>query len=148
MSDFAINEIKIAKANSDDAYYNACLDAAYEAYKVIENRGHTGASIDTIMIILNRLVRYEPLSLIEDTPDVWCDVAPCTKGNPAYQCKRYSGLFKDITDAGATYPYGIDPNDSNIRIAPSLPPVEELEQAMEVFCICAKLAAVERCLAQ
>ncbi len=49
-----------------------------------------------------------------------------------------------MTDAGATYPYGIDPNDSNIRIAPSLPPVEELEKAMDVFCTCIKLAALEK----
>ncbi len=49
-----------------------------------------------------------------------------------------------FTDAGATYPYGIDPNDSNIRIAPSMPPLEELDKAMEVFCICLKLAAIEK----
>lgn len=49
-----------------------------------------------------------------------------------------------MTDAGATYPYGIDPADSNIRIAPSLPPVAELEQAMEVFCLCLKIAAFEK----
>ena len=51
-----------------------------------------------------------------------------------------------MTGAGATYPYGIDPNDSNIRIAPSLPPVEELEKAMDVFCICLKMAALEKLL--
>ena len=51
-----------------------------------------------------------------------------------------------LTNAGATYPYGIDPEDKNIRIAPSLPPVEELRAAMEVFCICTKLAAVEKLL--
>ena len=51
-----------------------------------------------------------------------------------------------MTDAGATYPYGKDPQDSNIRIAPSLPPVEELEKAMDVFCTCLKLAALEKVL--
>lgn len=51
-----------------------------------------------------------------------------------------------MTPAGATYPYGIDPEDRNIRIAPSLPPVEELEKAMEVFCVCLKLAALEKLL--
>lgn len=51
-----------------------------------------------------------------------------------------------MTDAGATYPYGVDPNDSNIRIAPSLPPVEELVKAMDVFCTCLKLAALEKLL--
>ena len=49
-----------------------------------------------------------------------------------------------MTDAGATYPYGKDPQDSNIRIAPSLPPVEELEKAMDIFCTCLKLAALEK----
>lgn len=62
--------------------------------------------------------------------------------------KRALALCKEagvvMTDAGATYPYGVDPQDSNIRIAPSLPPIEELEQAMEVFCLCLKLAALEK----
>ena len=49
-----------------------------------------------------------------------------------------------MTGAGATFPYGIDPQDSNIRIAPSLPPVGELEQAMDVFCTSLKLAALEQ----
>ena len=62
--------------------------------------------------------------------------------------KRALTLAKEagvvMTDAGATYPYGIDPQDSNIRIAPSLPPVAELEQAMDVFCLCLKIAAFEK----
>ena len=62
--------------------------------------------------------------------------------------KRTLALAKDagvvMTSAGATYPYGHDPADSNIRVAPSLPPVEELEQAMAVFCCCLKLAALEK----
>ena len=49
-----------------------------------------------------------------------------------------------MTGAGATFPYGKDPQDSNIRIAPSLPPVEELKQAIAVFCCCLKLAALEQ----
>ena len=66
--------------------------------------------------------------------------------------KRVVALCREagvvLTDAGATYPYGNDPRDSNIRIAPSFPPVSELEVAMDLFCICAKLAAVEKLLAQ
>ena len=64
--------------------------------------------------------------------------------------KRVWTLCKEagvtMTNAGATFPYGIDPNDSNIRIAPSLPPVAELEQAMEVFTTSLKLAALEKLL--
>lgn len=64
--------------------------------------------------------------------------------------KRALALCKEagveMTPAGATYPYGKDPQDSNIRIAPSLPPVAELEQAMDVFCTCIKLAALEKLL--
>ena len=64
--------------------------------------------------------------------------------------KRALALCKEagveMTPAGATYPYGNDPQDSNIRIAPSLPPVAELEQAMDVFCTCIKLAALEKLL--
>lgn len=52
-----------------------------------------------------------------------------------------------LTGAGATYPYGKDPKDSNIRIAPSFPCVEELEKAMQIFCVCVKLAAVNKLLA-
>ena len=51
-----------------------------------------------------------------------------------------------LTEAGATYPYGKDPEDANLRIAPSLPPVEELEKAMQVLCTCMKLAALEKLL--
>ena len=49
-----------------------------------------------------------------------------------------------MTAAGATYPYGKDPADSNIRIAPSYPGLEELAQAIEIFCLCLKLAALEQ----
>ncbi len=48
-----------------------------------------------------------------------------------------------LTGAGATYPYGQDPRDCNIRLAPSFPPLSELQVATELFCICAEIAAIE-----
>ncbi|MBQ3106966.1 MAG: aminotransferase, partial [Eggerthellaceae bacterium] len=66
--------------------------------------------------------------------------------------KRVVQLAKEagvaMTGAGATWPYGNDPYDSNIRIAPTLPPLEELDAAMDVFVCCAKLAAVEKLLGE
>lgn len=59
---------------------------------------------------------------------------------------REAGII--LTDAGATFPYGEDPNDSNIRIAPTFPPLEELELAMKILCVCIKLAASEKLLAE
>ena len=62
--------------------------------------------------------------------------------------KRVWQLCKEagvvLTGAGATYPYQNDPTDSNLRSAPSLPPVEELEKAMEVLTTSVKLAALEK----
>lgn len=51
-----------------------------------------------------------------------------------------------LTGAGATYPYGKDPRDRNIRIAPSLPPVAEIELAMELVAICIKIAGIDTLL--
>lgn len=48
-----------------------------------------------------------------------------------------------LTGVGATYPYGKDPHDANLRIAPSYPPLDELKQAVEVLICCVKIAALE-----
>ena len=64
--------------------------------------------------------------------------------------KRIGELCKDagvvLTTIGATYPYGIDPQDTNIRIAPSYPSVDELSKAAELLCICVQLACLEKLL--
>jgi DNA-binding transcriptional MocR family regulator len=62
--------------------------------------------------------------------------------------KRTVALAKEagleLTPAGSTYPYKKDPHDSNIRLSPTFPSVEELVSATEILCICAKLAYIEK----
>ena len=65
--------------------------------------------------------------------------------------KAIVAMCKDLgvvmTGAGATFPYGKDPKDSNIRIAPTFPSVEEMEEAAKVFVLCVKLVSVNKLLA-
>ena len=88
-------------------------------------------------------------------------VATWTKPNGGYfisldvmegTAKRVYQLCKEggvtLTTVGATFPYGNDPKDQNIRIAPSYPPVDELMTATKLLCICVKLAACEKLLAE
>lgn len=49
-----------------------------------------------------------------------------------------------LTGAGATYPYGKDPEDKNIRIAPTFPSRDELCKAVEILCLCVEISAVEK----
>lgn len=71
---------------------------------------------------------------------------------PAGCAKRIVALAKEagvtLTGAGATWPHGEDPHDANIRIAPTLPPIDELEVALDVFVCCVKIAALEKLIAE
>lgn len=62
-----------------------------------------------------------------------------------YKLARSVGVA--LTEAGATYPYGCDPKDRNLRIAPSCPTLEELEQATHIVCQCVRLVSAEKLLA-
>lgn len=66
--------------------------------------------------------------------------------------KRVGELCKDaglvLTTPGATFPYGNDPKDSNLRIAPSFPEVDELKLAAEVLCVAVKYAALEKLISK
>ena len=98
--------------------------------------------------VLEHLKAIAPLQLAQwQTPKGGYFVSVNT--NPGL-ARRTLALCKEagvtMTPAGATFPYGIDPNDSNIRIAPSLPPVEELDTAMNIFCLSLRLAALEQLL--
>lgn len=108
----------------------------------------------------HRAVLEPRFKMVTDTLDKELSglgIASWTKPNGGYfvsidvmegTAKRVVALCKEtgvvLTGAGATYPYGNDPKDSNIRLAPTYPPVEELEKAMAIFCICVKLAAIEQ----
>ena len=71
------------------------------------------------------------------------DVYPSTAKKVVELCKQ-AGVV--LTGAGATFPNSNDPEDKNIRIAPSFPSVEELSLAMDIFCVCVKLASIEKIL--
>jgi DNA-binding transcriptional MocR family regulator len=68
----------------------------------------------------------------------------CAKAIVA-KCKELGVV---LTGAGATYPYGEDPQDSNIRIAPTFPTTEEMKAAAQIFALCVKLVSVEKLLAE
>jgi DNA-binding transcriptional MocR family regulator len=71
--------------------------------------------------------------------------APKGTAKRIYSLCREAGVV--LTGVGATYPYGNDPDDSNIRIAPTYPTFEQMEAATYALTLCTKLAAVEQLLA-
>ncbi len=72
------------------------------------------------------------------------DVYPDT-AQRVYELAKGAGVT--LTNVGATFPYGKDPENKNLRISPSFPSQEELQLAMTLLCLCVKLAALEKLLA-
>ncbi len=90
-----------------------------------------------------------------------CEIAKWSKPEGGYfisldlldgTAKRTYNLLADagvkITGAGATFPYKKDPNDKNLRIAPTYPPINELSIAADMLCLCAKIACAEKLVAE
>ena len=124
-----------------------------EALGMIETRGLVGAieAADAMVKAANvHLIGKEHIGgglvTVMVRGDVGAVKASVEAGGAA--AKRVGELCKaggvTLTSVGATYPYGIDPQDSNIRIAPSFPPNEEMALAAELLCICTRLAAIEK----
>ena len=116
-----------------------------------KHAGVLGPKFRTVLDMLEKEI--EPLGIAEwQKPKggyfVSINCMPGTATETWRLCKR---LCKEagvvMTGAGATYPYGKDPADSNLRIAPSLPLPEVVAEAMEVFCVSLKLAALRKLIA-
>lgn len=98
---------------------------------------------DAVLETLEREIR--PLGLAEwNSPKggyfISLDTNPGLAKRTLALCREAGIVF---TNAGATYPHGMDPQDRNVRIAPSCPTEEELRTAMEIFCVSLRLAALE-----
>lgn len=99
---WAEEEIRLACKKADD-YGRACYKSAMRACKILLNDDHSGFSIHLTKNILNRLINVQPLTPIEDVPEVWNDISMWKSEEgivEKYQCKRMSSLFKDIYDDG------------------------------------------------
>ena len=112
-----------------------------------KHAGVLGPKFRTVLDMLEEEI--EPLGIAEwQKPKggyfVSINCLPGTATDTWRLCKE-AGVV--MTGAGATYPYGKDPQDSNLRIAPSLPAPEVVREAMEVFCVSLKLAALKKLMA-
>ena len=111
-------------------------------------RAHGAILAPKFRLIQEKLETLAPLGIARWTRPVGgyfisLDVLPGTATRVWTLCSQ-AGV--QLTKAGSAYPYGIDPRDENIRLAPSLPPLEELAQAADVLCCAVRLAALEKLL--
>ena len=130
-----------------DGKYQICTREAYADGVRAHMKKHAAILKPKFDIVLDRLNKELSGLGIADwfSPKggyfISLDVLPGTAKRVGELCKA-GGVT--LTSVGATYPYGIDPQDSNIRIAPSFPPNEEMALAAELLCICIRLAAIEK----
>lgn len=118
MSQWAKREIELAckrergdKDPNEWDYGVACYESAYKAFKSLMEDEHSGCSIELTMSILKRLVQCQPLTPIEDTPDIWHEVGFTKTGLVKnLQCSRMSSLWKN------TYPDGTVKYVDNNRV--------------------------------
>lgn len=95
---------------------------------------------------LRQLIPYEDL-LTWFKPDGGHFITVDTyKGCAAHTLKLVEDAGVVVATAGSTYPYHSDPNDSNIRLAPTYASMEELQQAIPLFCTCVQIAGLEKML--
>ena len=111
-------------------------------------RAHGAILAPKFRLIQEKLEALAPLGIARWTRPVGgyfisLDVLPGTATRVWTLCSQ-AGV--QLTKAGSAYPYGVDPKDENIRLAPSLPPLEELAQAADVLCCAVRLAALEKLL--
>ena len=117
MKGWAEREVQIAceRENPDRKegewdYGCACYESALKAFNSLMEDGHSGMSIGFTIQILNRLIAGKPLTLIEDTDDVWEECALNNRGCTTYHCNRMYSLFKEV------YPDGTVKYHDNDRI--------------------------------
>ncbi len=124
--------------------------------KFLQDAANTAAHMQKHRAIIEPKFKLTMQILAQELTD---DIAHWTKPNGGYFLSLYTqnGCAKRVvqlckeagvtfTGAGAAFPYGVDPQDSNIRLAPTFPPLKELEPAMRLLCLAVKLATVEKLL--
>lgn len=129
MIEWAENEIRIALAreNENDSsyeYIKACHESALKALKSLCGAGHSGMSISVTRNILDRLIKHQPLTPIEDTEDVWTETEHLGMREDnrikVYQCKRMGCFWKEVFPDGTIRyndydrAYGANINDPEI----------------------------------
>lgn len=110
MTEWAKREIEIAckrerrlSEKKDDWDYGvACYESAYRAFKSLMDDNHSGLSLSITRRILNRLIDGNPLTPIEDSPDIWYGNSALDEADySCYQCERMSSLFKYVYHDGS-----------------------------------------------